>query len=334
MSADKDTGVNVRAYGGFAVLDSTDIVVVSGQRDSPSLYQFPITNHADQNQTEVPCRHVQFPLCLDISDKQYLVLSCDRCKNIKLVDSAIEEGKKVEQKALLDKPVYEGERVKKMCQGDKNILYATVHGTDRVLELKWFGGKFIEIKRISTGIKYPDGLCYVPPPHRLIVVSDHDGGKVQAVWPSVSSVMAQRLTGEQPVSSRGRSDSYERGVIVWKLSGAVDSKRIYPRGLLYLHSRQAVLVADGERRRVLVLESQTGSVLQTVRPDIPGPILSVMFDLCKYKEELLVSYRDYPGYLDADSDDELPVHVLQVKSEELSEVHSRLHPFDFRKSHK
>ena len=82
---------------------------------------------------------------------------------------------------ILGEPAFEGERVKKMCEGDKNTLYATIHGTDQVLELKWSTEKFEEEKRIFTGIKYPDGLCYVPPIHRLIVVSDHDSGKVQAV---------------------------------------------------------------------------------------------------------------------------------------------------------
>ena len=322
MAGTKETGlagVDVRAYGGFTVMGRTDVVVVSGHRDSPSLYQFPVTNHADQTQVKVPCKHVQYPLCLDINDKQRLALSCDRCKNIKLINSLIEEGEKmvIGNKALLREPAFEGERVKKMCEGDKNTLYASIHGTDQVIELKWSTEKFKEEKRIFTGIKYPDGLCYVPPPHRLIVVSDHDSGKVQAVWPSVSSAVAQRLTGQQPILRR-MSESFQQGVVIWKLSGTVGGKKIYPRGLAYLQNN--VLVADGERGRVLVLESETGTLLQIVRPNVPEPHLSVMFDLFKYRDGFLVSYRDYPGYLDADSDDELPVYVLQVKSEVLSEV--------------
>ena len=151
------------------------------------------------------------------------------------------------------------------CEGDKNTLYASIHGTDQVIELKWSTEKFKEEKRIFTGIKYPDGLCYVPPPHRLIVVSDHDGGKVQAVWPSVSSAVAQRLTGQQPILRR-RSDSFQQGVVIWKLSGTVGGKKIYPRGLAYLQNN--VLVADGERGRVLVLESETETLLQIVRPNV------------------------------------------------------------------
>ena len=53
-----------------------------------------------------------------------------------------------------------------------------------------------------------------------------------------------------------------------------------------------------------------------------------MFDLFKYRDGFLVSYRDYPGYLDAHSDDELPVYLLQVKSEVLSEVRSYVHIFN------
>ena len=99
MAGTKETdlaGVNVRAYGGFTVMDRTDFVVLSGpHRDSPSLYQFPVSNHADQTQVKVPCKHVQCPLCLDINDKQHLALSCDRCKNIKLINPLIEEGEKM-----------------------------------------------------------------------------------------------------------------------------------------------------------------------------------------------------------------------------------------------
>ena len=87
-------------------------------------------------------------------------------------------------------------------------------------------------------------------------------------------------------------------------------------------------MADGERGRILVLESETGTLLQIVRPNVPEPHLSVMFDLFKYTDGFLVSYRDYPGYLDADSDDELPVYVLHVKSEVLSEVCSYIQHFE------
>ena len=95
---------------------------------------------------------------------------------------------------------------------------------------------------------------------------------------------------------------------------------MYPRGLLYSEASGFVLVADGERCRVLVLDPHNGLHLQTLK--MPEIGLSVVFDLAQFENELFVTYREYPGYIDANakSDEKLPVRIAKMSMPKVPEV--------------
>ena len=145
-----------------------------------------------------------------------------------------------------------------------------IFGTDIVLELQCSveGIEKQKTRVICTGTRNPDGLCFVPSNKQgqevqpqLLVVSDHHAGKVVAVEIDKSST-ALPLTKATEANTRSfglKSGGHHE--IVWTLSGPVDGKRMYPRGLLYSQASGFVLVADGERCRVLVLDPHNGSYL-------------------------------------------------------------------------
>ena len=289
-----------------------------------SLFKSPINETYKLNSLQVPCKHLVVPLCLEIKGKECLVLSCDRCEDIKLqtLNSKPQAAKGHQSEDDFEK-VFEGYRVKKMCKGEEHTLYAMVFGPDKVLELTWVPEQRFTLKKaFRTSIPNPDGLCYVPK-LQLLVVSDHDAGKVLAVDVRNKEQTSIATTPESPTSLETniwRSESVEHREIVWTLSGPVEGKTICPRGLFYAEASGSVLVADGERSRVLLLDAGTGSPLQTIK--LHGIGMSVVFDLDldQSGNQLFVTYREYPGYIDAESDETLPVHVTKVALPKTSEV--------------
>ena len=212
------------------------------------------------------------------------------CKDLKLATLSPLTGKNAKTAdckldLLTSKVVLKGKRLKRMCQGENNILYIEIEGTDRILKLDWCEtDNLTEMKKeeIPTGITKPEGLCFVPSAPSMLVISDHYGHSVQAI-------------------------SCDSKKIVWRLSGAVDGKKMYPRGLLFSSDNNSIIVADGERSRVLVLDPASGAHLQTIGPSEDTlPVMCVAFDASSYQEGnpetnnpkwLVVTHRNYPGYL-------------------------------------
>ena len=276
------------------------LVIVSGSDGNRNLlFQLNLTNQT-RKEIEVPCQHLVYPLSLKVAMKEHLVLSCKTCKNIKIAPiSSLKDDEKTPADFQI---ALEKEAVGKMCEGGKNYFYAEHVDTHEILELDCSTPSFSIRQRVDIGVKHPDGLCYMPSPLNMLVVSDHQGRKVQAV-------------------------SCESQKIVWSLSGSVEGRKIYPHGSLYSASyadRASVLIADGEKSRVLVLEAESGSHLQTIgTSDNTWPKMCVMFDLSFYQEQnpdtkwLVVSHRDYPGYVDENSEKNLPVQLTWLELSKL-----------------
>ena len=280
-------------------------ITVSGG-DKTNCYLYPFSS---PNQGEIPvkalCTHAAQPLALTIKGKEHLALSCEVCKDIKLA-SPLSLSNEITLNPLKDHTF--SKKVKRMCQGEENILYVEYIGTDEIIELDCSKTPFTETGRIKTGTKHLNGLCFVPSPQKMLIISDNQNKIVQAV----------------PLDSTNNSESNDNIKIVWKLKGTVHGKKIYPRGWSTHGDRSSelkkILVADGERSRVLVLDPATGAHLQTIGPSEDTlPDMCVAFDLSFYQEQnqgtkwLVVSHRDYPGYTDSSSKGELPVHLTWLE---------------------
>ena len=304
----------VRTYGGFTLLKASKQIILGGFDGSNSLFKSPMNQTAKPLPIKEACKHIVVPQRLVIEKMEYLAISCDRCQYIKLG----KEGGEFDT-------IFKGVSVKKMCTGEKDTIYAMIFGTDIVLELQCSVQRIEKdtTREIRTGTRNPDGLCFVPSKPeqpQLLVVSDHHAGKVVAVDIKKSSTTVTLTNPSEPSTSSLRLKSEGDHEIVWTLSGPVDGKRMYPRGLLYCGASGFVLVADGERCRVLVLDPHNGSHLQTLK--MPEIGLSVVFDLDQFEDELFVTYREYPGYIDADakSDEKLPVRIVKMSMPKPTEV--------------
>ena len=117
------------------------------------------------------------------------------------------------------------------------------------------------------------GMCYIPSPHKLLVFSDNTPDNII------------------------RAVSAETGDKVWEVKGEVDGKMCSPHGMLFSPQHQALLVADGRNRRVLVLHPGDGSHLQTIQLDQK---MGAITELCLHQNKLVVQHnardKEYVSY--------------------------------------
>ena len=154
-----------------------------------------------------------------------------------------------------------------MSHGEKGKLYVVhvVKGGIQVLELdcsrETFSGPG---KIVQSGMERYYDMCYIPSPHRLIVLSDNYEPTI------ILSVSAE--TGEK----------------VWEVKGEVNGVECNPHSMLFSPQHQVLLVADGENSRVLVLHPGDGSHLQTIQLD--GE-MAIIWELCLHQNKLVVHHH-------------------------------------------
>ena len=191
-------------------------------------------------------------LCLEISGIEHLAISCSECKDIKLLNLFTTD--------LTTS--YSGKKMLRMCEGEGNTLYVEA-SHDRVLELDCTQPVFNRTKTLTIKMSgHFKGMCYVPSPHRLLVASN--GGKVIAI-------------------------SCDTNKVAWERSKlCFDSNS---RGLYYSETHHAILVADGNHGRILVLDPSTGKKSQTI--ELPG--MGEIIHVCLNGGQLVVRHNNLFG---------------------------------------
>ena len=121
-----------------------------------------------------PCNHGVPLLCVQVAEREYLALSCWMSRNIRLMDLDKQTGNISESQLIRYEVItaFSGGMVHRMCHGEENRMF--VLSGIAVLELDTSTITFTKVRSISTsgsvfGV-YKD-LCYVPDPHRLLVVT-------------------------------------------------------------------------------------------------------------------------------------------------------------------
>ncbi len=100
-------------------------------------------------------------------------------------------------------------------------------------------------------------MTYIPPPYKHVVLTD---------WNEIRCF---------------NTGAYN---CVWDVRGFVDKLKINPWGCVYVPKYQALLVADGENCRILVVNPKNGKVAKSFKfPDL-GQIL----DLCLASDQICV----------------------------------------------
>ena len=256
LTSSHDTKLDVMQS--FTVMDKTGKVAVKGQFDTFSslhLYLFAIHGkHITRDKLYHPCQHTYRGglLSVEIAGKEYLTISCSECNNIKLMD--LQTGGVT--------IAYIGKKMMKMCKGEGNTLYVK-SVQDQILELDCTHPVFSKIKVMNTemgGNSYYIGLCYVPSPYRYIISTN----------------------GEKIVAT-----ACDTNTRVWKIKIGFPIKRFDPHGLLYSQRHHAILVADGNKNRIVVLNPSNGDTLQTLM--LPG--MGTIVDLCLNNHQLVVKHR-------------------------------------------
>ena len=240
----------------------TGQVVVSGMRDKNRLlflFSPQWTGALREKKLDTPCGHsVDDLLCLQIAGQEYLTVACWECKDIKLTTMT----KQVVMKKT-DGPIlaYSGEKFDKMCKGKNNRMFVSVGSSEgRVLELNCSRAPFELVQAMSLGLE-ANGLCYVP---------------------KNDSIVACGRRGDKSLI---RAKSCKTRKTLWVFTKEVDSKQIDVRSMIYLRRQNRLLVADGQNKRILVLNPEDGTYEDCIdmsdpkigRPDIGrirGMILS------------------------------------------------------------
>ena len=209
------------------------------------------------------CQHdQQYLLPVTMNNKELLAVSCGLCRIIRLLDVETRDATVAFHDSRFC-PVY-------MSHGEGDVMYVVVHALkgakSPVLELNTAQVPFTgPVRTIQSGMKMYFGMCYIPSPHRLIVLSDnYDPGLIRAV-------------------------SAETGEKVWEVKGEVDGVECRPHGMLFSPQHKVLLVADGRNCRVLVLHPEDGSHLQTIQLDRE---MGVIAELCLHQNKLVVHHHD------------------------------------------
>ena len=180
------------------------------------------------------CEHHLYLLCVQVARREYLALSCEECKDIKLMNlnKQNEEGPKSH---LLQHDVIRalsGESFSRMCHGEKNRLF--VRSSFVVLELDTSSTTFKKVKTIGSGSSnYSLGMCYVPDPYRLLVVGVSEGACAMFCSDNKTSWIVEMYQGL--------------------------------RIILYTPTHKAILVAHSSKQSLTFLNPGNGAQLQFIR---------------------------------------------------------------------
>ena len=258
--------LNLSTIWDMTVMRETGLCVVSTQHES--LFQLSLQEgRLIEKEIKRPCGHGVWLLCVQVAGREYLALSCASCENIELM--VIPKPKKgiLRQFGSGSSMQYEvitafsGENVLRMCHGEENRLFVQSSGGN-VLELDTSTTTFTKLRTIHTGRGY--NLCYVPDPHRLLVVSDVERYEVRAA-------------------------SCDDDTVVWRLQKDND---LNPGRSLYIPSHDAILVADRMKNEVVVLNPGTGLQVQSIM--LPHNVCYIR-RMCLFNDQIIVESQGDGG---------------------------------------
>ena len=198
----------------------------------------------DQKNIKWPCDfghrfELQF-LFIQILWREYLVISCMYCKDIKLLDMETLEVTTAFSDAQL---------VGKLCKGWHKIYAKLLFG---FVELDCSSAKLTKIRQIqpneyTVAFTSTDYKCYVPPPHAMIIGVT----RTEVIY---------------MIHATSLGDPNQTG---WGLSKEeVNGKEIKPDCVVYSSRHDALLAVDQENKTVWVLHPSTGKVLQEIELNI------------------------------------------------------------------
>ena len=241
------------------VMKETGLIVVSTL--DRTLFQISLQEgRLIKKYIKCPCEHHACLLCVEVAGREYLAVSCKWCETIKLMNLNKQKRSSSESQLIQYKlkTAFRGDKVDHMVHGEENRLFIDAGGV--VLELDTSDTPFTKVRTIRSDEDLC-ALCYVPDPHRLLVVSGHY--KVCAV-------------------------SRDNNNIVWTTE--------YRRHFLYIPSYDVILAVNVNVNVnvnvIAVLNPETGSELQSIC--LPDSVRNIR-GLCLFKNQIIVACDAWGG---------------------------------------
>ena len=253
--------VNLLGIQDMTVMREMGLIVVSTWTGTLHLFSL-LEGRLIEKKIQPPCKHYYlYLLCVQVAGHEYLAVSCDECKHIKLMDLNKQTGNSSESQLTQYevKTAFSGKQVSRMCHGEENRLFVRLPD-EAVLELDTSTTTFTKVRYINTG--WGLGLCYVPDPHRLLVVSYHN--EFCAVT----------------------CDSNKE---VWR----VKNDDLYAGKLAYTPTHESIIVANRSSEKFAILSKSNGSWLQSIK--LPINVCEIR-GLCVYSDQLIVYSADQISY--------------------------------------
>ena len=232
------------------------VIVRGAHPNSPKNYQiklFDCETYMQISEWASKCDH-EFNAVIEVSfgkgRKRYFAESCYRCPRITLYDAQT----KAPILAYDDRNFMPGRLVNR----NGKILMSELSG-DRIVELQWDQD---QMKLLPTGrmmnvdLGLVTGMTYLKK-RNIVVMVAFDKKLIQAL-------------------------RFPNGEVQWELSGQVDGKVMRPRGVCSEENNGLVFIADFMNKRVVVVEGQTGKVIQVVLKDE----YQIVYDVCWKSEKL------------------------------------------------
>ena len=200
-----------------------------------------------------------------VDRREKVVVSCCRCDDLKLLDPQTGKWSRA----------FKGCEPRALCSGDSGTIFVQTQRDKSILQLDATSSVFKgPVRTLDTDIQCMMAMCYIPPPVNALVLSDYQSSKMFAL-------------------------SVERDALLWKFQreegGVYHHKKegVGDRlGLLFHPEYKVLLVADGFRRRILIVDPGTGGLIQTI--DLPN--MGHIAALSLYKDQIVMLHKDDSGW--------------------------------------
>ena len=265
---------------GFTVMRTTGDVVLFGEEAksadrkaaSALIHIFPaLGSKSSSKKLLVPCKHRVTVLALEMDGEDFLLASCVRCRDIKLLQT------KSGRIHVVDKYKFRSNQKSVLCmtRGEPGTLYLSI-----------VGGSLLEFRYSTSGLKGPrkikietdvcTSLCYIPVPRKALVCCCRD------------SVRFKLQVNETifAISPAGND-------VFWEQKEKLDGANVKCATLLYIEQHRVILANDVGNNRFLVLNPSDGSHLQTLKCMVHTPMshdISLVTEFDFHKDQINVLY--------------------------------------------
>ncbi len=214
------------------VLSNTDIVLRGRESEAtpPALYIF---SAGGQYKRTIPhvCKHEERIniLAMNTQGQEYLCVSCrnDGCDKIFAINMKNDSVHVAYQ--------WDGHYPAQMCTGPPGVMYVHCAGKSPILHLDCSRMPFTHTRTIESGMEYMYDMCFSSHPQPMLIFSDYGPTHVRAVSVDTS----------QPL---------------WEIKGGDTIGN--PLGVTPANNG-CIILADGNKNKLVVLRSRDGKVLNT-----------------------------------------------------------------------